>query len=64
MGFTPCGAAEYEDGFEKVAIYVHTRGKPTHAARQLSFGSLPLSLNRFLKISTEKKKIKVQQSLT
>ena len=38
LGFTPCDAAEYEKGFEKVAIYVDISGKPTHAARQLSSG--------------------------
>ncbi|MBU4421077.1 MAG: hypothetical protein KKH84_08760 [Proteobacteria bacterium] len=38
LGFTQCDAAEYEKGFEKVAIYVDTSGKPTHAARQLSSG--------------------------
>ncbi len=36
LGFTPCDVAEYEKGFEKVAVYVDTSGKPTHAARQLS----------------------------
>jgi len=38
LGFTLCDATEYEKGFEKVAIYVDTSGKPTHAARQLSSG--------------------------
>ena len=38
LGFTTCDTAEYEKGFEKVAIYVDTSGKPTHAARQLSPG--------------------------
>ena len=36
LGFTPCDTAEYEEGFEKVAIYIDVNGKPTHAARQLS----------------------------
>ena len=38
LGFSQCDAVEYEKGFEKVAIYVDTSGKPTHAARQLSSG--------------------------
>lgn len=28
----------YEEGFEKIAIYIDSHGKPTHAARQLSSG--------------------------
>ena len=38
LGFTLCDTAEYEEGFEKVAIYIDVNGKPTHAARQLSPG--------------------------
>lgn len=38
LGFTPCDTAEYEEGFEKVAIYIDVNGKQTHAARQLSSG--------------------------
>lgn len=38
LGFTLCDVAEYEKGFEKVAIYVDTSGTPKHAARQLSSG--------------------------
>jgi len=38
LGFILCDAAEHEEGFEKVAIYVDVTGKPTHAARQLSSG--------------------------
>lgn len=38
LGFTPCDSAEYEEGFEKVAIYVNTNSTPKHAARQLSSG--------------------------
>ena len=33
-----CNSIAYEEGFEKVAIYIDTHGKPTHAARQLSSG--------------------------
>ncbi len=38
LGYTPCQTAEIEPGFEKVAIYADTRGRPTHAARQLPGG--------------------------
>lgn len=36
LGYTVCKDAEYEDGFEKIAIYADLAGKPTHAARQLN----------------------------
>lgn len=38
LGYTICEDAGYESGFEKIAIYVGSNGKPTHAARQLSSG--------------------------
>ena len=38
IGFTPCGNADIEQGYEKVALYVDENGKPTHAARQLTNG--------------------------
>ncbi len=38
LGYTVCHDAKYENNFEKVAIYVDSNGKPTHAARQLSSG--------------------------
>lgn len=34
-----CNSIAHEEGFEKVAIYIDTHGKPTHAARQLSSGN-------------------------
>lgn len=36
LGYTVCGDADYEAGFEKVSIYVNHVGEPTHAARQLT----------------------------
>lgn len=36
LGYTICQDSEYENGFEKIAIYVDSIGRPTHAARQLS----------------------------
>lgn len=38
LGYTICEDAGYESGFEKIAIFVGDKGKPTHAARQLSSG--------------------------
>lgn len=38
LGYAPCSDANYEGGFEKVAIYAGSNGKPTHAARQLGNG--------------------------
>ena len=38
IGFTPCGNADIDQGYEKVALYVDENGKPTHAARQLTNG--------------------------
>lgn len=38
LGYFPCKIAALEKGFEKVAIYVSSDGKPTHAARQLPDG--------------------------
>ena len=38
QGYSVCASADYEEGFEKIAIYADSQGKPTHAARQLSTG--------------------------
>lgn len=37
LSYRVCDSAEYEQGFEKIAIYVDASGKPTHIARQLSY---------------------------
>mgnify|MGYP003973572599 FL=1 len=34
LSYSVCDSAEYENGFEKIAIYTDANGKPTHAARQ------------------------------
>lgn len=34
LGYFPCQDPGYETGFERIAIYVDSTGKPTHAARQ------------------------------
>ncbi|MBV6519051.1 MAG: hypothetical protein DYG84_08245 [Candidatus Brocadia sp. AMX3] len=38
IGYAVCNNPAYEEGFEKIAVYVDSHGKPTHAARQLSAG--------------------------
>ena len=39
LGYMPCGNAELERGFDKLAIYADDLGSPTHVARQLSTGA-------------------------
>ena len=39
LGYAICKEAVYEKDFEKIAIYIDSNGKPTHAARQLSSGN-------------------------
>lgn len=39
LGYEPCENSEFEDGFEKVAIYADQNGEPTHMARQLESGA-------------------------
>lgn len=39
LGYIYCDSADYEDGFEKIAIFIHSDGKPKHAAKQLTSGS-------------------------
>lgn len=46
LGYEPCGSAEPEDGFEKVALYLSSDGVPTHAARQLDDGGWTSKLGR------------------
>ncbi len=38
QGYSCCQNSNYEDGREKIALYVDANGKPTHAARQLKTG--------------------------
>lgn len=35
LGYTICRDANYETGYEKVAIYAKPDGRPTHTARQI-----------------------------
>jgi hypothetical protein len=39
MNFVECPDASFEDGFEKIALYVDAKGVPKHAARLLPSGS-------------------------
>lgn len=36
VGFQTCRHEGYEDGYEKIALYVQKDGRPTHASRQVS----------------------------
>lgn len=38
LGYEPCVSDEYEAGYEKLALYTDTSGRPTHAARQIHTG--------------------------
>ncbi len=38
LGYVLCQTGDLEPGFEKVAIYADTIGRPTHSARQLPNG--------------------------
>ncbi|MFV1976652.1 MAG: hypothetical protein ACC651_12955 [Candidatus Scalindua sp.] len=38
LGYTVCHNDEYENGFEKIALYGDQNKKPTHAAKQLNSG--------------------------
>lgn len=39
LGYAICNNHKYENGFEKIAIYAHSDGTPTHAAKQLESGN-------------------------
>lgn len=53
IGFTPCGNADIEQGYEKIALYVDSNGKPTHAARQLPNGRWTSKLGKIEDIEHE-----------
>lgn len=38
LGYIPCEGEALEPGYEKLALFAHEDGKPTHAARQLPDG--------------------------
>ena len=37
-GYQECETGDYEEGYQKIAIYVDAKNKPTHVSRQLSSG--------------------------
>jgi len=53
LGYTLCSTADYEQGYEKIAIYVNPDGEPTHAARQLESGHWTSKLGQIEDIEHE-----------
>ena len=53
VGFMPCEDSQMEQGYEKVALYVDQKGKPTHAARQLPNGRWTSKLGKIEDIEHE-----------
>ena len=51
--YSPCENGEYEDGFEKVAIYVDSNHEPKHAARQIGKDIWTSKLGRDIDLSHE-----------
>lgn len=41
-----CDSPDYEEGWDRIALYVDANGKPTHAARQLNNGSWTSKLGK------------------
>jgi len=46
LGYSPCAHAEFEEGFERIALFTDVDGFPTHAARQLVGGRWTSKLGR------------------
>lgn len=38
LGYEACANSEYDDGWQKIAIFIDSIGTPTHTARQLPNG--------------------------
>ncbi|NER37656.1 MAG: hypothetical protein F6J93_27455 [Oscillatoria sp. SIO1A7] len=53
LGYEPCDSADWEEGFEKIALYTTPDGEPTHAARQLPSGKWSSQLGRWEDIEHE-----------
>lgn len=53
LGFIPCVEPHMEHGYEKIALYVDSNGKPTHAARQLPNGRWTSKLGKIEDIEHE-----------
>lgn len=54
LSYSVCENSDYEEDYEKIAIYVNQEGRPTHAARQLDNGSWTSKLGRSYDISHER----------
>lgn len=54
LGYSPCNSSDYEEGFEKIAVFTNDQGKPTHAARQLASGHWTSKLGKSEDIDHEK----------
>ena len=53
LGYEPCESSDFEESFEKIAIYATPDGEPTHAARQLPNGKWTSKLGRWEDIEHE-----------
>lgn len=53
LGYVACDNDNLENGFEKVAAYVDTSGKPTHAAKQLRNGKWTSKLGKYIDVEHE-----------
>lgn len=51
LGFSTCGDASLEPGYEKVAIYADQHLVPTHAARQLPTGKWTSKLGQHVDLA-------------
>jgi hypothetical protein len=47
MRYRPCESPDFEEGFQRIALYASERGVPTHAARQLFNGHWTSKLGNF-----------------
>jgi hypothetical protein len=52
-GYSVCANGEFESGFEKVAIYTNSNGRPLHAARSLPSGVWTSKMGDFEDIEHE-----------
>ncbi len=50
ISYMICASGEYEEGKEKIAIFVDSQGIPTHAARQLTNGSWTSKLGQHIDV--------------
>ncbi|MEQ8536244.1 MAG: hypothetical protein RIB93_02065 [Coleofasciculus sp. D1-CHI-01] len=53
LGYEPCDSSDWEEGFQKIALYATPDGEPTHAARQLPNGKWTSKLGRWEDIEHE-----------